>query len=427
MKITKIGPFHKSILIAICLALMIYSVVLAASGDLDTNFSGDGKIIQSFEGISQSGYDVAVQTDGKVVVVGSRSNRSPDVDIVIARYNMDGSLDTTFSRDGLQVIKIGESTSTASSVAIQADGKIIIGGDTCVGIACDLVLVRLNPNGSLDPSFGHGGMVTTDVSGKMNGCADVVVQGNRIVVAGYVADTEKDTQENVVYRYRMNGSLDATFNMDGILLFHFGRYNNLSALKIYSGKIYVTGSTSMNGVGDDIVVARINNNGFLDPTFGDNGKVQTNLGGADFATDLVVFNGKVIVVGGSYDAFNSKLAIIQYTAAGDLDPAFGRNGILKASLGFSGPFLQGVVVRDGKILAVGQTANLNDPSDALLVRFDATGNLDDSFGTGGIVTTNWNAAAVYNSIAFKGDRIYAVGETFSPTGRWKFVVAAYKP
>ena len=147
--------------------------------------------------------------------------------------------------------------------------------------------------------------------------------------------------------------------------------------------------------------------------------------------DLVVFNDKVIVVGVSYESFGSQIFILQYTAIGELDPTFSGDGKVKTSLGFEEPVLEGVIIRDGKIIAVGQTNDLSilsiPLSDALMVRYDAAGKLDTTFGVNGIVTTTWPKPAVYKSIAVKGARIYTVGFYFEGYLRDRLILAAYKP
>jgi uncharacterized delta-60 repeat protein len=417
-----ISPFYKSTVIAICLSLMIRSIALAASGDLDTTFSGDGKINQDFGASFQEGYDIATQSDGKVVVVGIKYERFNNASIVVARYNLDGSLDKTFSGDGRRVVPIKNTyNDEASAVAIQADGKIVIGGTAS---RADAFLVRLNPNGSLDKSFDHDGIVKTNiVPGLYNTITDIALQGNKIVAVGTADDTVSDA-DGVIYRYNANGSLDATFSGDGILIVDNGTSNSefLNAVKIYGGKIYTAGEISTPEAGIyDFFVARINANGTLDTSFSGDGMVVTDFGTSinhqnDMARDLVVYDGKVIVVGGY-----AHLTIAQYTASGSLDPTFNGNGKLKDNFGFTVPGLESVLIRDGKIIVVGRT-NISNPGEALIARFDLAGNLDATFGGDGIVTTAWGANAVYNAVVNKSGRIYVVGESDGD-----FIVAAYRP
>jgi uncharacterized delta-60 repeat protein len=405
--------FYRSVLIALCLALLFFSVTLAASGGLDTTFSDDGKIIQNFGGMYHYGWDVAVQPDGKVVVVGDKVTRNNGSDFVIARYTTTGILDKTFSGDGLQSVSINKYNEQAYAVAIQADGKIVVGGVT---LGETVGLARLNANGTLDTTFGVNGKVST-ATAMGNSAFDLALQGNKIVMAGYLYDGT--SYDGAVYQYNSDGSLDTTFNGNGILPIDFGQNEALSGIAVYAGKIYVAGSTSTADQVDDFIVARINANGTLDSTFGVGGKVKTNLGGDDSAHDLAISAGKVVVVGTS----NKAIAIVRYTAAGKLDTTFGVGGKIRTNLGLAAPYLAKVAIQsNGKIVAVGHTDILPNDPDALLVRYTAAGKLDTTFGTGGKVVTDWGGADRYSSVLIKNSRIYVVG--MSDT---RFIIARYLP
>jgi uncharacterized delta-60 repeat protein len=405
--------------IAIVLALMTVTVALAASGDLDNTFSGDGKIVQSFGGAQHKGRGIAVQSDGKIVVIGEKVLNDDSHDFAIARYNTNGSLDTTFSMDGRQVVAIGV-VDQALNVAIQTDGKIVVGGQTCaLGGGCDVALIRLNTDGALDKTFDGDGKVTTDVGLADNGGFDLVMLGNKIVVAGYMHD---GTSYNAaVYRYNTNGSLDTTFSGDGILTIDFGMDDLIVKAAVYAGKIYVAGKTGPSeSVSGDFIIARVNSDGSLDTTFSGDGKVITDLGGADEVGGMVVSGGKVIVVGCSDNYF----AIVQYTASGALDPAFSGDGKMKAKFGYPSPRLFAVTIQSGKIIVVGGSDGTG--GDAFLARYTADGNLDSTFGEGGIITTDWGGGDVYRAVAFKDSRIYVVGHS-NVAGTLRFIVAAYLP
>src|SRR6266540_406224 len=143
--------------------LLLPSAALGA-GQLDPTFDGDGKVVTDL-GESEGGGDVAVQADGKIVVVGGiRIVANGPVDFAVARYNPDGSLDTSFDGDGKVVTDFGGTNDEASAVAVQAaDGKIVAAGTTVPGVhRFDFALARYNADGSLDPSFDGDGRVTTD-------------------------------------------------------------------------------------------------------------------------------------------------------------------------------------------------------------------------------------------------------------------------
>ncbi len=177
------------------------------NGSLDTSFSGDGKQTTDFGGFGQDGATgVALQGNGKIVAVGS-TGRHPSSDFALARYNPDGSLDTSFSGDGRQTTDFG-GLDTATGVALQGDGKIVVVGR---GDARDFALARYNPDGSLDTSFSGDGKQTTDFFGGIDEATGVALQGDgKMVVVGRAR-----RRDFALARYNPNGSLDTSFSGDG--------------------------------------------------------------------------------------------------------------------------------------------------------------------------------------------------------------------
>ena len=174
-------------------------------GSLDTSFSGDGMVTTDF-GSSDRGYSVTVQTDGKILVAGSTSGRN----LALARYNTDGFLDTSFSGDGKVTTSIVKDT---ISVNVQSDGKILVAGTSYNDTNSDFALVRYNTDGSLDTSFSGDGMVTTDFSGYYDSAYSVTVQpdGKIVVVGRSLNGNTNQTTVFALARYNSDGSLDTSF------------------------------------------------------------------------------------------------------------------------------------------------------------------------------------------------------------------------
>jgi len=414
MKTAKIS-FFEFLLTAACLALVIYSVALAASGALDPAFSGDGKVVLSFGGKYHRGWDIAVQPDGRVVVVGEKILASGGTDFAVARFNPNGSLDTTFGGDGRQTINFG-AIDQALGVALQTDGKIVVAGQTSgADYMADVAVARLNKNGTLDPGFGGDGRVTTDFNGSDNGGFDVALQQGKIVVAGYVYLQDGTGYNGAVYRYNANGTPDSTFSQDGILPIDFGGSEIFNGVLVSSGKIYAAGYSQGGSTAYDFAVARLDANGTLDTSFSGDGKVKTNLGAIDVANALAVSGGKVIVVGSS----GPHLAVVQYTAAGALDKTFSGDGKFKTPLG---SVAEGVAVQSGKITMAGRNAL----GDAVLARLTSAGQPDAAFGAGGIITADWGGGDRYRSVVVKNNRIYVVGTTRDAANKdYRILVARY--
>jgi uncharacterized delta-60 repeat protein len=186
----------------------------AAAGDLDATFGTNGQVITAFSGFA-AGNAVAVQSDGKVVVVGEESN-----DFTVARYSSGGILDSSFGDGGKVTTDFSDNSDRAYAVAIQTDGKIIVAGST----GSDFALARYNSNGTLDSSFGDGGKVTTNysVSGPGDSGRAVAVQSDgKIVLAGYSYDST-EYEEFALLRYNSNGILDSSFGSGGIVITSIG-------------------------------------------------------------------------------------------------------------------------------------------------------------------------------------------------------------
>src|ERR1051326_5460856 len=175
----------------------------AQPGTLDNSF-GTGGIVTTEFSPADGGNDVAIQSDGKIIVVGEGG-----YGIELARYNSDGSLDLSFGSGGKVTTAIGNSGSGGDAIATQGDGKIVVGGYG----GGDFALVRYNSNGSLDNTFGSGGIVTTDF-GNSEGANSLVIQSDgKIVLGGNVLSNKG--QDFALARYNSNGSLDNTYGTGG--------------------------------------------------------------------------------------------------------------------------------------------------------------------------------------------------------------------
>jgi uncharacterized delta-60 repeat protein len=181
-----------------------------ADGPLDTGFDGDGKVTTAIGGSDDVGYSVIQQADGKLVVAGYSHNGS-DSDVALVRYNADGSLDTGFDGDGKVTTDMGGNNDWAFSVIQQTDGKLVVAGTSYNGSSYDFALVRYNADGSLDASFDGDGIVTTAI-GAANDYAQSVIQqaDGKLVVAGY--SDNGGNYDFALVRYNADGSLDTGFD-----------------------------------------------------------------------------------------------------------------------------------------------------------------------------------------------------------------------
>lgn len=420
----------KAGLLAIVASVLIFTIVLAASGDLDATFSGDGLttdyVVPSAPERSDIAQSVALRSDGSIVVAGSSS-----FDFAVTRYVSDGTLDSLFSGDGRLITNFG-GIDEAYGVAVQSNGKIVVVGKTCAagGSNCNVALARYNGDGSLDKNFSGDGKQITDFGGLENGSfGGIAIQSNgRIVVAGY-ASNGKD-YDFAVYRYLSNGTLDTSFSGDGRARFGFGSKHQdyASDLIIQSdGKILVAGSTrSANTSNKDFAIARLNANGSLDKTFSGDGKQITNFGADDSALGLALqSNGKIVVAGNKYTG-NQSVALVRYNKNGSLDTTFNGTGKLVFSVlsGLDSQANDVIVQSDGKIVLLGATNNTDTSSfDFALVRLNSDGTFDTAFSDDGIALIDFGGDDYGNGLALQIDGNYVLAGFINDSVQKDFAVS----
>src|SRR5262249_26730856 len=302
----------------------------------------------------------------------------------------------------------------ASSVAIQADGRIVAAVTAINSTVDDSALARYNTNGSLDTSFGTAGEVMT---AGMDGASMALQSDGKIVVLGGGFD---------LARYNTNGSLDTTFGTGGLVT--TGRGFDAVAVKVQTDGQIVAAGTARSGISVvDFALARFTTSGALDTTFGSGGQVLTNFGNTiDFASGLAIqSDGRIVESGLSELSFFSNpdvdFALARYTTSGSLDTGFGTGGQLTTNVG-QGPTADfgpaGVAIQaDGKLVVAGQEVTA-EGADFALARYNSNGSIDTSFGTGGQVITSFANDSVGTSVAIQADgKIVLVGDTIGPTFR----------
>ncbi len=394
-----------------------------ADGSLDdgvncggSGFGTGGRVITDFGGdFHDSAMDAALQPDGKIVVAGT-SSRYPQFDMAVARYNPDGSLDTTFDGDGRVKVDFQNSDERGYAVAVQPDGKIIVGGVSYISTWGDFALVRLCPTGALDdgancgsPAFGAGGKVRTDFSGSSDWVSGVAVHAGKIIAGGSGGD-----RDFAVARYNANGSLDTSFSSDGKQTVSFGSgwdYGQDVAVQA-DGKIILAGGGYAGDWNTDFALARFNTNGALDTSFSGDGKLLTEFfGNSDRILSVTMQGNNVLAVGYAMHCYGEDLAVARYNAAGSLDTSFDGDG--KATTDFGGYYdaADAVAVQaDGKVVVAGYAGD--DPGgDAMaLARYNANGSLDSAFdGDGKVTTDSGSGHHLGYGVAATGGKILAAG------------------
>jgi uncharacterized delta-60 repeat protein len=287
-------------------------------GTLDNSFNSGGVRTIDFGGTDHA-EAVAIQADGKIVVVGSTSNGD---NIAVARLTAAGALDTSFDTDGLKTIDFTGAGESGNAVVIQSDGKIVIAGTT----GSNFAFVRLNAaDGSFDTTFNGTGKQTADLGGTDIAYSVALQSNGAIVAAGTISNSDFG-----VVRLTSAGALDNSFDSDGRVGINMGGADIARSIVIQpDGKLLVAGSN-----GADMAVARLLTNGSLDPSFNGTGKQTVDITGPDDARAMVLqSDGRILLIG---DTGNnaSDTAVVRLTSSGALDTTF--NGTGKYSFDVSG-------------------------------------------------------------------------------------------
>src|SRR5215213_1848311 len=387
-------------------------LVRAADADLDPSFDGDG-IVTTDRAEFDRMYDIVIQTDGKIVAVGNSGVLPllpflgvPTLDVMVVRYNSDGSLDPTFGNGGIVTTDLGGPADNAFSVALQADGKILISGRTDLNNQAPVAVVRYNTNGSLDTTFGNGGVVVTSMDAFSSG--DLAIQPDgKIVVSG--TSVVFGAPVFSVTRYQTDGSLDETFDGDGMAQApSAGRQAPWDMALQADGKIVVAGE-SVGDQTDDFCLARFNSDGSVDETFNGSGLMVTGFeGGFSRALDVVVqTDGKILAAGGGQGITSSIVTLARYNSDGSLDSSFDGDGRVNGIPGATNAL---ALRPDGKIVVAGSGAGSTGNQGILVARYNSDGSLDETFGSSGVVTTSIGTEAAATAVALQtDDRIVAGG------------------
>jgi uncharacterized delta-60 repeat protein len=345
-------------------------------GDLDPSFGSGGKQVTPVGSGTDEANAVAVQPDGKVVAAGYAADGAGILDTAVVRYNVDGSPDTTFDTDGKQVTPVGGNTDDlASAVALQSDGKIVVVGTVGNGNDADFEVVRYKANGSLDTRFDSDGIATLDIGTSTDRATALAIQPDgKILVAGYSFNLGTSDDDMAIVRYKVNGSLDTTFDFDGIATRDIGNNTDrVTGLAIQpDGKILLAGYTVV--ASDDTALVRYLPNGSLDSDFGEPdtpGIRIDNWGGEDHPNGVAVQADGVIVVVGYLSIPDPTLLVVRYAPNGssaiESYPYFqDRPGVVATSV---------TLQPDGRIVA-GATGGTG----AAVARLTPNGEQDDTFG-----------------------------------------------
>ena len=383
----------------------------------------DGKVITDLGGYDNA-VGVAIDANGKIVVAGSSYNIvGGGNSFAFTRYNSDGSLDTSFSLDGKVIINAGPNFFGVDNFEIDANGKYLLTGFSSAynplssTTTSSNVIARFNTDGTLDATFGTGGIISTPLSDGVT--SNYYSSGSSIALQANGSIVDIGTLNNsglgdfMVLRRAANGALDTTFDSDGIVTTGFGVGNNGIANNVLlqnDGKIIAVGTVVNNTAGFDLsatnVLVRYNSNGSIDTTFGNNGFGTTGIASFDigmgsktFASATLQADGKILITGTTAASDPNNLSTIisgdvvlaRINTNGTLDTGFGVNGVITTDMGGNDDASIVKVQGDGKILVAGESIRFGNQfiKDLSIARYNSNGTLDSTFGTNGKLLTGF--------------------------------------
>ena len=402
---------HRALVTVLAL-LLVVARVWSWPGDLDTTFGDHGKVKPDVSPVGVANAAV-LQADGRIVAAGSTGTYDQPLHITLVRYNVDGSLDPMFGTAGQVVTTIG-SAGAALAVARQPDGKLVAAGYGVVNGQQLIALARYDSVGNADSDFGASGTVATAVGTSADARGIAVQTDDSIVVVGSTATTSGGT-DFALARYDTRGNLDPSFGTGGIVVTDLGGVDAAQAVALQSdGRIVVGGSSDGR-----FAFARYGVDGTLDSTFGSGGVVVTNFEGRLSALALAS-GGKILAAGTGFNGYTFRgFVLARYNADGTSDLTFGTAGSVTSHFGSGDPdaAFALAVQSDGRIVVAGRAepGQRNGTSYFGLLRYEADGVLDRSFAPCVGATTGFGVFVGAEAVAVlvqPDGKLVAVGRYF---------------
>lgn len=418
-------------------SLFLFSMAGAQEpGSLDLNFNGTGYLISSETGV---GRDIAVMDDGKIIIVGYYGNTEKGI---LLRYNPDGSVDNTFGSNGKVETDFNPSGSELyRAVAVRDNGKIVAAGSIeSQSNGDDFMIVQFLPNGTLDANFGNNGKSIFDFNGDNDNLNDLAITSNgKIVVVGNVISS-KATNNFAAARLFPNGQLDTDFSYDGKVEtdIQSGTDGAYCVVLQDDDKIVAGGVCTTSDL--NYCMVRYMPDGSLDNTFNSNGIAIIDVPDVDSEVGRgigIKSDDKIVMGGTAYNETNFVIAICQCNSDGTLDESFGNDGFAITDVlpGNASNSYDICIQDDDKIVSTGYLTSPSKRNDRnsqstrlLTTRYNADGSADNDFGNFGIVITDLpdGDGDIARAVSIQPDLKILIGGYFSSiTGVEYFTLARY--
>lgn len=417
---------------SVLVGCLSHTAMQAQDGALDSTFGIDGVVIYSLPTDQLVPQSLLIQPDGSKVVAGYSSAIKG---LFFARFLTDGMLDLSFGTEGYTHLQLGVYEHSLQAIALQDDGKLVAAGYYNNGSHDDLAVVRLHPDGSLDTTFGEGGLVFTDLGIETNERAyAIAIQSDQnIVVAGYHAATGSN-KDFMLARYLPDGTLDGSFNGTGWVATDLSTGpDEALAIALDEDEHILVAGNGKPDISRVLYLLRYKPDGSLDPDFGAEGMVSPEIAGPEESANAIAIqsDGKIVLAGYLKDTKYAFLTT-RFNADGSLDETFADGGVAATSLTTEDDQEEYkayavLIQRNGKIVVGGYSKVAT--FDFGLIRLHTDGVLDDSFGAGGVVINNLGDPSsdnrIYSLVQQEDGKIVAAGTTSYYSSLYEVCIARY--
>lgn len=359
----------------------------------DGSFGKGGQVLSKIKpNTDDIGQAIAIQQDGKIVVAGNSHNSGGVGDMAVIRYKKNGQPDKSFNGTGRKII----STAFCNAVAIQPDGRIVLGGSTISGNHLVFGIWRLNSNGAADQAFGINGVQILEFPGEVTCFALTMQPDGKILVAGHEGDFETGNAALVIVRINKDGQSDRSFSDDGKFSLRLSG-KSISCRRVLlqpDGKIVAAGqmiTTEKRPYVNEFFAMRLACDGAVDSSFGANGIFNRRNSNSDNCQSAVLLpDGRIVLAGFSQFTGYKAASVLCLASNGEVDQAFGSSGwVYPNYFGSSSAVINSMAVQgDGKIILAGNAGYLLPATTVItLARLNSDGVLDPAFGIGGMDTS----------------------------------------
>lgn len=412
---------HKIHLFAAICCLLLSQRLQAQPATLDSTFGIQGKYTFEFPGTNTYGKAICLQQDGKILtfVQGSFSTGL----VYIVRHSSEGEPDLTFGTGGFTTIAIPERRGYPVELKTQPDGKIIgiFEAEKTADYSAEIAVFRLLPSGGFDPDFGSSGIVRLKVNDQSTLPISFDIQPDGKILLAGSWDSDDNGFDAMIIRLNPEGSLDTSFGVGGYFFHTVSKYAEFIRTIVYHNEyLYVSGDLK-DSIGDSrtVFLLKLKTDGTLDADFGNSGQVTYSPAGKNYliVKGLAVLpDGKMLLAGDySYLLDNTDFMLLRFKDDGSIDHSFGQNGIVRTQVEGDFNFVGSMLVQpDGKIILAGTTQYKCWCPVGGVARYEADGLLDMTFGNGGKMILDFGAYGDFEDIVLQDDgKILLTGSIYS--------------